>query len=141
MKLMLDTNICIYIIKQRPEAVLKRFLEYQVGDICISSITLAELRFGVAKSTHQEKNARALDEFVVPLEIVSFDDEAAHLYGEIRAALEKTGRPIGAMDMLIAAHALTLGIPLVTNNTREFERIPGLTCFDWVASLPLGSIT
>ena len=112
MKLMLDTNICIYLIKQQPVAVLKRFLEYQVGDIGISSITLSELRYGVAKSTHQEKNTKALDEFIIPLEVVSFDEEAARSYGDIRAALEKAGTPIGAMDMLIAAHAVALGIPL-----------------------------
>ena len=133
MKLMLDTNICIYIIKQQPAAVLKRFLEYQIGDIGISSITLSELRYGVAKSTHQEKNAKALDEFVIPLEVVSFDEEAAHVYGNIRATLEKAGTPIGSMDMLIAAHAVSLGIPLVTNNTREFVRIPTLIVIDWIA--------
>jgi tRNA(fMet)-specific endonuclease VapC len=133
MKLMLDTNICIYIIKQQPVAVLKRFLEYQIGDIGISSITLSELRYGVAKSTHQEKNAKALDEFITPLEVVSFDEEAAHVYGDIRAALEKAGTPIGSMDMLIAAHAVSLGIPLVTNNTREFVRIPALNSIDWLA--------
>ena len=133
MKLMLDTNICIYIIKQQPITVLKRFLEYQIGDIGISSITLSELRYGVAKSTHQEKNSRALDEFIIPLEVVSFDDEAARAYGNVRAALEKAGTPIGAMDMLIAAHAVSLGIPLVTNNTREFVRIPALTVIDWLA--------
>lgn len=133
MKLMLDTNICIYIIKQQPVTVLKRFLEYQIGDIGISSITLSELRYGVAKSTHQEKNTKALDEFITPLEVVSFDEEAAHIYGDIRAALEKAGTPIGAMDMLIAAHAVSLGIPLVTNNTREFVRIPTLNIIDWIA--------
>jgi tRNA(fMet)-specific endonuclease VapC len=133
MKLLLDTNICIYLIKQQPAAVLKRFLEYQVGDIGISSITLSELRYGVAKSAHREKNAKALDEFVIPLEVVSFDEEAAHVYGDIRAALEKAGTPIGAMDMLIAAHAVSLGTPLVTNNTREFVRIPTLTIIDWTA--------
>ena len=133
MKLMLDTNICIYIIKQQPVAVLKRFLEYQIGDIGISSITLSELRYGVAKSTHQEKNTKALDEFITPLEVVSFDEEAAHIYGDIRATLEKAGTPIGAMDMLIAAHAVSLGIPLVTNNTREFVRIPTLNIIDWIA--------
>ncbi len=133
MKLLLDTNICIYIIKQQPAAVLKRFVEYQVGDIGISSITLSELRYGVAKSAHREKNAKALDEFVIPLEVISFDDEAAHVYGDIRATLEKAGTPIGAMDMLIAAHAVSLGIPLVTNNTREFVRIPPLTIIDWTA--------
>ena len=133
MKLMLDTNICIYIIKQRPVTVLKRFLEYQVGDIGISSITLSELRYGVAKSTHQEKNTKALDEFITPLEVVPFDEDAAHIYGDIRAALEKAGTPIGSMDMLIAAHAVSLGIPLVTNNTREFVRIPTLNIIDWIA--------
>ena len=132
MKLMLDTNICIYIIKQQPVAVLKRFLDYHIGDIGISSITLSELRYGVAKSTHQQKNAKALDEFITPLEVVSFDEEAAHVYGEIRATLEKAGTPIGAMDMLIAAHAVSLGIPLVTNNTREFARITSLNVFDWI---------
>lgn len=133
MKLMLDTNICIYIIKQQPVAVLKRFLEYQIGDIGISSITLSELRYGVAKSTHQEKNTKALDEFITPLEVVSFDEEAAHVYGDIRATLEKAGTPIGSMDMLIAAHAVSLGIPLVTNNAREFVRIPALNIIDWLA--------
>ena len=131
MKLLLDTNICILIIKQRPVTVLNRFLEYQVGDIGISSITLAELRYGVAKSTHREKNAKALDEFVIPLEVVSYDESAAHVYGDIRATLEKAGTPIGSMDMLIAAHAVSLGIPLVTNNTREFLRVPSLKIIDW----------
>lgn len=133
MKLMLDTNICIYIIRQKPATVLNRFLDYQVGDIGISTITLSELRYGVAKSTHREKNANALDEFIIPLEVVSFDEEAAHVYGDIRAILEKAGTPIGAMDMLIAAHALSLGIPLVTNNSREFVRIPALDIVDWTA--------
>jgi tRNA(fMet)-specific endonuclease VapC len=133
MKLMLDTNICIYIIKQQPVAVLKRFLEYQIGDIGISSITLSELGYGVAKSTHQEKNSEALDEFITPLEVVSFDEEAAHVYGAIRATLEKAGTPIGSMDMLIAAHAVSLGIPLVTNNAREFILIPALNIIDWLA--------
>jgi len=131
MKLLLDTNICIYIIKQQPVSVLKRFLEYQIGDIGMSSITLSELRYGVAKSTHREKNAKALDEFIIPLELVSYDESAAHVYGDIRAALEKAGTSIGSMDMLIAAHAVSLGIPLVTNNTREFLRVPSLKIIDW----------
>ena len=131
MKLLLDTNICIYIIKQQPAAVLKRFLEYQVGDIGISSITLSEFRYGVAKSAHREKNAKALDEFIIPLEVVSFDEGAARIYGDIRAFLEKAATPIGSMDMLIAAHAVSLEIPLVTNNTREFVRIPALNIVDW----------
>lgn len=131
MKLLLDTNICIYIIKRQPANVLKRFLEYQVGDVAISSITLAELRFGVAKSVQREKNAKALDEFIIPLEVVPFDEQAALAYGEIRTILEKAGTPIGSMDMLIAAHAVSLGISLVTNNTREFIRVPALTLVDW----------
>jgi tRNA(fMet)-specific endonuclease VapC len=133
MKLMLDTNVCIYLIKQQPASVLKRFLEFQIGDIGISSITLAELRYGVAKSRHREKNAKALDEFIIPLEVVSFDEEAAHVYGDIRTTLEKAGTPIGAMDMLIAAHAVSLGTTLATNNTREFIRIPTLNIIDWTA--------
>jgi tRNA(fMet)-specific endonuclease VapC len=131
MKLLLDTTICIYIIKQKPANVLKRFLEYQIGDIGISTITLSELRYGVAKSAHREKNAKALDEFTIPLEVVPYDEAAAHVYGDIRASLEKAGTPIGSMDMLIAAHAVSLGIPLVTNNTREFIRIPSLNLIDW----------
>ena len=125
MKLLLDTNICIYIIKRQPANVLKRFLEYQVGDVAISSITLAELRFGVAKSVQREKNAKALDEFIIPLEVVPFDEQAALAYGEIRTILEKAGTPIGS------AHAVSLGISLVTNNTREFIRVPALTLVDW----------
>ena len=133
MKLMLDTNICIYIIKQRPSTVLKHFLEYQISDIGISSITLSELRYGVARSKHKEKNTKALDQFIIPLDIASFDEKAALVYGGIRARLEKAGILIGAMDMLIAAHAVSLGVTLVTNNTREFSRIPGLRIVDWVS--------
>ena len=128
---MLDTNICIYIIKQKPPEVLKRFLDYQVGEIAISSITLAELRYGVAKSHYREKNAKALDDFILPLEILPFDEEATRSYGEIRASLEKAGAPIGSMDLLIAAHAVSQGVTLVTNNTREFERVLGLNTVNW----------
>ena len=131
MKLLLDTNICIYIIKQQPVSVLKRFLEYEIGDIGISSITLSELRYGVAKSTHREKNAKALDEFIIPLEVVSYDESAALAYGDIRAALEKAGTPVGSMDMLIAAHARSCKATLVTSNRREFDRVKGLTVEDW----------
>jgi len=133
MKLMLDTNICIYIIKQQPEAVLRRFLEYQVGDIGISSITLSELRYGVAKSKHREKNSNALDEFLIPLEILPFDEDAALAYGEIRSSLEIAGTPIGAMDLLIAAHAVSQGVTLITNNLRKFSRVSGLAVVDWVS--------
>jgi tRNA(fMet)-specific endonuclease VapC len=131
MKLLLDTNICIYIIKRKPATVLEHFRAYQVGDIGISSITLSELHFGVAKSEYRSKNAKALEEFITPLEIVPFGEEAAFAYGEIRASLEKAGTVIGPMDMLIAAHAMALNVPLVTNNTREFERVSGLDALDW----------
>ena len=131
MKYMLDTNICIYLIKQKPQKVLKHFRAHVVGDIGISTVTLAELRYGVAKSQNAEKNRQALDEFVLPLEIADFDEKAAESYGSVRASLEKNGKPIGSMDMLIGAHALSLGITLVTNNTREFKQIRDLKIADW----------
>ena len=132
MKVMLDTNTCIAIIKRKPPQVLKRFAAYKVGEIGISWVTLAELEFGVAKSQHQEKNEAALDEFVLPLEIATFNREAARVYGRIRAALENKGTPIGSLDTMIGAHALALGVTLATNNTREFSRIKGLTVVDWL---------
>ena len=134
MKVMLDTNICITIIKRKPPQALKRFTAYKVGEIGISSVTLAELEFGVAKSRHSEKNQAALEEFVLPLEIASFDRDAARAYGRVRAILENKGTPIGALDMMIGAHALVLGVTLSTNNTREFARIKGLTVVDWLDS-------
>jgi tRNA(fMet)-specific endonuclease VapC len=132
MKVMLDTNICIAIIKRKPPQVLKRFTAYKVGEIGISWVTLAELEFGVAKSQHLEKNQAALDEFVLPLEIANFDREAARAYGQVRAMLEKKGTPIGSLDTMIGAHALALGVTLATNNTGEFSRIKGLTVVDWL---------
>ncbi|MCE9633604.1 MAG: type II toxin-antitoxin system VapC family toxin [Methylophilales bacterium] len=132
MKLMLDTNTCIAIIKRKPVQVLQKFSEYQVGDIGVSSVTLAELRYGVAKSQHQAKNQSALDEFMLPLEVAPFDEQATSAYGVLRAALEKQGTPIGPLDTMIAAHALSLGVTLVTNNTREFDRVAGLAVVDWV---------
>jgi tRNA(fMet)-specific endonuclease VapC len=131
MKYMLDTNICIYLIKQKPAKVLRHFKTHSVGDIGISSITLAELRFGMEKSQQVEKNRQALNEFIMPLEIADFDEKAAESYRKVRALLEKEGRPIGSMDMLIGAHALSLGVTLVTNNTSEFKRIKNLKLADW----------
>lgn len=132
MKVMLDTNTCIAIIKRKPPQVLKRFNAYKVGEIGISWITLAELEFGVAKSRHLEKNQAALDEFVLPLEIANFDREAARIYGRVRTTLEKKGTPVGSLDMIIGAHALALGVTLATNNTKEFSRITGLNIVDWL---------
>jgi len=131
MKYMLDTNICIYLIKQQPPKVLKHFKSHTVGDIGLSSITLAELRYGVSKSRHIEKNQQALDEFILPLEIADFDEKAAREYGAIQAELERTRTPIGSMDMLIGAHALALGALLVTNNIKEFKQIRNLKILDW----------
>jgi tRNA(fMet)-specific endonuclease VapC len=131
MRILLDTNICIYIIKKNPVSVQKHFEKHRVGDIGISSITLSELNYGVSKSACRERNASALAEFILPLEVAPFDEEAASVYGSLRAELEKAGKPIGPMDMLIAAHAIALGLPLVTNNSREFSRMPALTILDW----------
>ena len=132
MKLMLDTNTCIALIKRKLPQVLQKLDEYQVGDICISSITLAELRYGVAKSQHQEKNQSALNESILPLEVAAFDEAATECYGKVRAALEKQGTPIGPLDTMIGAHALCLDVILVTNNTREFNRVDGLKVVDWI---------
>ena len=134
MKVMLDTNTCIAIIKRKAPRVLKRFDGYKVGEVGISWVTLAELEFGVAKSQQQEKNQAALEEFVLPLEIAGFDRGVARVYGQVRAALEKKGTPIGALDLMIGAHALAQGVTLVTNNTREFSCIKGLTIVDWLAT-------
>ncbi len=131
MRLMLDTNICIALIKQKPANVVRKFNDYQVGDICISSVTLAELRYGVAKSQFQQKNQAALDNFMMPLEVAFFDETAANMYGVLRASLEQKGTPIGAMDMMIGAHALSKNLTIVTNNVREFNRIPNLVVVDW----------
>jgi tRNA(fMet)-specific endonuclease VapC len=132
MKLMLDTNTCIALIKRKPAHALQQFSKYQIGDIGISAVTLAELRYGVSQSQHQAKNNAALEEFILPLEVASFDEEATVSYGVLRAALEKKGTPIGPLDTMIAAHALSLGVTLITNNTREFNRVPKLKVLDWI---------
>ena len=132
MKYMLDTNICIYAIKNKPEKVLNTLKEKMNDGICISAITLAELAHGVEKSAAREKNRAALLRFLTILTVLPFDDLAAAEYGEVCADLQRKGTPIGTMDMLIAAHAKTEGLILVTNNTREFERVQGLTLENWV---------
>jgi tRNA(fMet)-specific endonuclease VapC len=132
MKYMLDTNICIYLIKQKPIKVLNKLRKINPDDVCISSITLSELEYGIQKSNYPERNKLALTEFLIPLTILSYDELAADEYGKIRAYLEKQGKIIGSMDMLIAAHALSLNLTLVTNNTKEFERIKSLKIDNWV---------
>jgi tRNA(fMet)-specific endonuclease VapC len=131
MVLLLDTNICIYLIREKPRSILERFKGHAVGDIGISVITLAELEYGVSKSGKPAKNKDALDQFVAPLDVVAFDRSAAATYGKLRTTLEKKGQSIGAMDLLIAAHALALTVRLVTHNVREFGRVPGLRVETW----------
>ena len=133
MKVLLDTNICIYIIKRQPPAVLERFAGFAIGDVGISVVTLAELEYGVSKSRDVKRNRHALDQFIEPLEVARFDRDAAVIYGTIRAALEQKGQPIGSMDLLIAAHARSLDVCLVTNNESEFKRVPGLRIENWVS--------
>ena len=128
---MLDTNICIYIIRERPIKVIKKLRTFDLADIVISAITHSELEYGVAKSSRQEENREALINFLAPLEIVPYDDKAAADYGQIRNHLEKKGAVVGAMDMLIGAHARSIPVTLVTNNQREFKRIPGLRVENW----------
>jgi tRNA(fMet)-specific endonuclease VapC len=132
MRYLLDPNICIYVIRRHPPQVLARFQRCAIGDIGLLTVTLAELQYGVAKSVSPAHNQQALDAFTLPLEVIPFEAAAAAAYGPIRAALERQGIPIGAMDLLIAAHALSLGITLVTNNSREFRRVEGLQMETWV---------
>lgn len=131
MKYLLDTNICIYIINQKPQKVLERFLQFQIGDIGLSCISACELAFGVQKSG-SERNRVALETFLSPLEIAPLDESVMWHYAQLRHDLQQKGTPIGALDMLIAAHALSLNVPLVTNNTKEFSRIPDLLLDNWV---------
>lgn len=130
MKYMLDTNMCIYAQKNIPQVIEKIKNNFQYG-VAISSITLAELEFGVQASANVEKNTIALYKFLSIVEILDFDSSAATEYGKIRADLKKKGTPIGNMDMLIAAHAKSENLIVVTHNTREFERVEGLQLEDW----------
>lgn len=132
MKLLLDTNICIYMIRQKLPEVLQKFNDYRVNDIGVSSITVAELEFGVQKSKFPARNQQALAQFLLPLKIVDCDRSAAIMYGKLRAELEQQGTPIGSLDTLIAAQALSLQVTLITNNLKEFRRIPNLKLVNWV---------
>ena len=132
MKYMLDTNICIYLIKQQPKEVIEKFQGTTPSEIVISTVVVAELVYGIEKSQHKEKNSTALELFLAPLEIINFDFKAAQSYGAVRAFLERNGTLIGAYDLMIAAHAFSLGLILVTNNMQEFTRIPDLMVENWV---------
>jgi tRNA(fMet)-specific endonuclease VapC len=133
MKYMLDTNICIGLIRQKPQRLIERLTEHAPLEVGVSSITVAELAHGAQKSSQVEQNISALEQFLLPLEVASFDQRASITYGMIRAFLERQGNVIGSMDLLIGAHALSLDVILVTNNTGEFRRIPNLKIEDWMA--------
>lgn len=134
MRYLLDTDILVYVLNARPhhQAVIDRFRRENPHDLAVSSITLAELRFGIEKSQRREASRRALDRTLEALNVIPFDIGAAERYGIVRARLEEDGTPIGPLDTLIAAHALYLNLTLVTHNTREFSRVQGLRVETWI---------
>ena len=132
--ILLDTNTCIYIINNRPPNVLEKFCKYKAGEVGISSIAASELAYGVAKSGSL-KNRKALEMFLAPLQILPFDSQCLWFYADLRASLEKQGLSIGPMDTLIAAHALSIGGTLVTNNVKEFVRVPKLKLENWFETI------
>ena len=131
LKYMLDTNIVIYVIKRRPLEVLSKF-NHHAGQMCISTVTVSELIYGVEKSLHQKKNLRAVEDFMSRLEVLDYNLKASYHYGSIRADLEKKGTPIGVNDLHIAAHCRSNGLILVSNNEKEFSRIDGLIVENWL---------
>ncbi len=131
MNYLIDTNICIYIMNQRPPEVIQKFKATELGQIGVSAITVSELYYGVAKSQHQKQNTKRVEEFLAPFEILSYNEDASKYYGIIRSQLEAQGEVIGPLDMLIAAHALSENLVLVTNNEKEFQRIPSLKIENW----------
>ena len=132
MNYLLDTSICIYIIRRKPPVVLKRVRSKQAGQVAVSVMTLAELEYGIARRRRPEHNRIALLEFLVPFSILDFDQRAAAEYGRIRSSLQSKGTPIGPMDLLLAAQARSRDLVLVTNNEREFKRVDGLRVENWV---------
>lgn len=131
MRYLIDTNICIYIMNERPPEVIAEFKKHALGDIGISSVTVSELYYGVSKSRHKQKNAKRLQAFLMPFEILNYDENASIHYGDIRADLEAKGKVIGAMDMMISAHARSQNLILVTNNESEFKRVDSLKVENW----------
>ena len=132
MNYLIDTNICIYIMNNHPPKVIEKFKKVGVGEVGISSITVSELYYGVYKSSQIDKNSQRVGEFLQPFSILSYDENASRSYGIIRNELEKKGKVIGPLDMLIAAHALSNDLILITNNVKEFERIQSLRVENWV---------
>ncbi len=133
MKYMLDTNACIAIIKQRPEGITQKLIEVPIGELGISSIVLAELYYGIQLSQKREHNEAALGSFLKYVVVLAWPQQAAREYGVIRAHLERKGTPIGANDLLIAAHALAQKAVLITDNVREFQRVPDLRIENWIS--------
>lgn len=129
---LLDTNICIYILKNKPAEVLSNFKKFEIGELKISSITVAELYFGAYNSKNIAKNLSIIEKFLIPFEIVNFDEKAAIEYAKIKSKLRKTGNIIGELDMQIASVAIAYDLILVTNNVKEFQRIEGLKFENWV---------
>lgn len=134
---LLDTNICIYLIKKHPPEVFARFQQIQLEQLHISTVTVFELYYGIEKNNSQQRNLTALENFISPLTIVDFPLEAAIKAAKIRSDLQKQGLPIGAYDIQIAAIALSENMTLLTNNTREFERVNGLKLENWVGTQPV----
>ena len=130
LKFMLDTNIVIYTIKNRPESVRALFNRHE-GQMCISTVTWGELVYGAERSSQAERNLSDIEALGARLEVASFDAQAATHFGQVRAELDRVGKPIGPYDMMIAGHARALGLILVTNNMKEFERVPGLRLENW----------
>lgn len=135
MKYLLDTNICIYLINSpsTPSHLTKKITHHEPSDVGISTITLSELEYGAAKSAFPSRNRLVVTKFVTDLTVVPYDERAALTYGQLRAGLEKAGTLVGALDLLIGAHALSLQATLITNNEREFRRIPDLKVENWAA--------
>jgi tRNA(fMet)-specific endonuclease VapC len=131
LKYMLDTNIVIYTIKNKPEVVRSRFKQHY-GQMCISSVSYMELIFGAERSGNPEKNLRVLEGFVARMDVIPFENEAAVHSGQLRAELANKGTPIGPYDVMIAGHARSEGFILVTNNEKEFARVPGLRVENWL---------
>ncbi len=134
MRYMLDTNICSYILKKRPASVKAHFNQVHPGDLAISAVVLAELYYGAARHPQGQVILHEINDFISRLSVVPWDEGAAEAYGNLRATLEKSGRPIGAMDMMIAAHAISQKATLISNNLKHFDDIPGLLTDNWVNS-------
>lgn len=131
MRYLFDTNTCIVLIRKKSPLVLQRLTQQAITDVLLSTLTVAELQFGVQKSADVIKNQQALDQFLLPFTLLDYDYEATQEYGKIRAYLEAQGTPIGSIDMLLASQALARNLIMVTNNTKEFSRVPGLQLEDW----------